>query len=348
MNELVYSELDSKRFGLVIYRAIMSEIDAQAILKQIIDHNVDTAIIRIPTEQLLQMHKLDRTAMPMIITDTLAYYEIDLSKYQKQSPINSDLDFVVAGFDHHDQVNSIVRETFSNYTNHYRMNPFFDNEAVTEGYQDWMRWYSEGNPDKICWLIKRGDDVVGFAAFNFETDTKAKSDLKAKGILYGVKQSERKNGIFQDLMIYAMNYAKDRGKITLECATQIENLAVQRSWSKLGFALKRTENTIHINSLLSKSVFVNFTVPFMITGEDFNPNKISNRHILKQLNWHFDFKQNIVTQNHRFVNILKMEREVEYFLNFSFPTATKGLLRVTDKEDRTYVLVYFDLKHFVA
>ena len=343
MTNLKYHKVDSQRFGLVIYRARVEEIEATPLLNEILENNVDTAIIRIPTVRLPQLHRLEKTAMPFIVADTLAYYTKDITTAKKQDIKNKDLTFIRAGQEEHEALNYIVKETFGTYVNHYRINPFFDNNSVTEGYQDWVRSYAEDSDERICWLVNRGEDTIGFATFNFQ------SEGKAKGILYGVLPSERGNGIFKDIMSYAENYSLERGGIeTVQTTTQIENIAVQKVWTSSGYVLDHTSNTIHIDALLTKSVFDNFTVPVTIHGHDSDTPKVSNRHILKQINWQFDFKQNIVTKNHRFVNIEAMHVDIEYELHFSFPTGSKGLLRVTDKEGKTYMLVYFDLRHFVA
>jgi ribosomal protein S18 acetylase RimI-like enzyme len=342
MKPLEYSKPDSERFGLVIYRTKTEEIDANELLSQIIQHNVDTAIVRIPTEQLSQIHKLEKMAMPFMITDTLAYYDKDLSSYQPETLDNKDLEFILATPEHHELLNYIVRATFGTYVNHYRMNPFFHNENVTEGYQDWVRSYAENNPERICWLVKRHGEVVGFGTFNYQFEG------RVEGILYGVLPHLRRAGIFKDIMRYAKNHSKSKGYEMIRCTTQIENRAVQRLWTDSGFFLHHTENTIHINALLTKTVFDGFTIPLTISAEEANFNKVTNRQILKQLNWHFDFKQNIVTQNHRFVNIKPLKMGDDYFLKFSFPAGNVGLLRVIDHTGETYMLVYFDLKHFVS
>ncbi|UZR94932.1 GNAT family N-acetyltransferase [Chondrinema litorale] len=343
MSILKYHKIDSQRFGLVIYRARLEEIDATSLLNQILENNVDTAIIRIPTVNLSQLNRLEKTAMPFIVADTLAYYTKDLTNKKPRELQHKELTLKRAGQADHEALNAIVKETFGSYVNHYRINPFFDNQSVTEGYQDWVRSYAEDNDERICWLVKRGEEVIGFATFNFQ------SEGKCKGILYGVLPSERGKGVFRDIMRYAENYAMEREGVTsMQTTTQIENIAVQKLWTSEDYTLSNTSNTIHIDALLTKSVFDNFTVPVTIHGHDSDTPKVSNRHVLKQINWQFDFKQNIITRNHRFVNIEYMHVDVEYQLHFSFPTGSKGLLRVTDKEGKTYMLVYFDLRHFVA
>lgn len=343
MSELQYHKIDSQRFGLIIYRAYLEEIDAQSLLNQILDHNIDVAILRMPTIKLSQLQRLEKMAMPFIVADTLAFYQKDLTSIPYQELLNNDLEFVMAGPEEHPELDQVVRDTFGNYVNHYRINPFFDNQNVTDGYLDWMRSYAENDPQRICWLVRHEGETIGFATFNLQTEG------QIKGILYGVRPQYRRKKIFTDIMRYAQNYAKERGEIFLmETTTQIENIAVQKIWAAEGFSLAYTQNTIHIDALLTKSVFDTFSVPVTIHGQDSDTPKVSNRHILKQINWQFDFKQNIVTKNHKFVNIEPMHVDVEYQLHFSFPTGSKGLLRVTDHDGKTYMLVYFDLRHFVA
>jgi RimJ/RimL family protein N-acetyltransferase len=340
---IYYSKNDSQRFGLNIHRAaILDDIDAPKILSYVLEHNVDTAIIRIPSVKLASLNTLERTGMPYIIADTLAYYHLDLT--QELKPLkNQDLEFELAGHAHHEVINKIVRATFGAYVNHYRVNPFFDNEQVTEGYQDWMRNYAEGDPDRVLWLVKKEGKYIGFCTFNFQREG------KVKGILYGVLPEYRREGIFRDMIRYAQHYAKnERGCTYMRVTSQIENVNAQRCWTSDGFSLHHTVNTVHINAALTKSIFEPFTVDITLDDEEKSSPKVANRHILKYINWEFDRKQNIVTRNHRFVNLVPLEFGKQYQLKFSYPMGSRGLLRVIDHAGCTCMLVYFDLKHFVA
>ncbi len=344
MNQLIYSEKDSKRFGLVIYRMQADEINASEILEQIIEHNMDTAIIRLPTIKIAQTSQLIRMAIPFLITDTLAYYQLDLQKATPAQIKNKDLSFSIAGLKDQQVLNHLAASIFGQYINHYRNNPMFDNESVNEGYKDWVKSYAEKQEDRVCWLIRRAEKVIGFGTFNFESQ----KQRIVKGILYGVKKEERRKGVFKDLMSHTISYSKDKGLKKMQTIAQIENIYAQRVWTNMGFELVRSANTIHVNAALSKSVFERFTVSHIIEQKDAEAMKVTNRHILRQINFHFDIKQNMVTQNHKFVNIRPLKVDKEYLLNFSFPSANKGLLRVTDEERKNYMLVYFYLKHFVA
>lgn len=343
-NILYNSSKDSKRFGLNIHRqAFLEDVDATKLMTYILENDVDTAIIRIPSIKLSSLNTLERTGMPYFIADTLAYYHYDLMTNPLKELGNQDLEFEKASFEHHEIINKLVRATFGDYVNHYRVSPFFDNEHVTEGYQDWMRSYAEDHPERICWLIKKGGQYVAFATFNFQRTG------KVKGILYGVLPEYRKQGIFRDIIRHAQRYAKEERECTfMRVTTQIENVKAQHCWTNEGFVLHHTVNTVHINAMLTKSIFEPFTVDIKLDDEEKSSPKVANRHILKRLNWEFDHKQNIITRNHRFVNLIPLEFGSEYQLRFSYPLGSKGLLRVTDQQGQTCMLVYFDMKHFIA
>jgi GNAT superfamily N-acetyltransferase len=345
MLELSYAKNDSLRFGLNIHRTpgSVDGVDATALLDYILENNVDTAIIRIPSVKLATLNALDRTGMPYVVADTLAYYDYDLASHPDKPLTNSDLTFHLAGPEDHELLDQLVRTTFGSYVNHYRINPYLENEQVTEGYQEWMRSYAEGNPNRICWIMRKAGEVVGFSTFNFQIEE------RVEGILYGVLPEFRRFGIFRDTIRYAQRYAKhERGCTLMRVTSQIENIYPQRVWTREGFELNHTVNTVHINAMLTKSIFEAFTVTQVMSDEEKVSPKVSNRHLLKRINWEFDYKQNIVTRNHRFVNLAALTFGEEYTFKYSYPAGSKGLLRVIDSHGKTVVLVYFELKHVIA
>lgn len=336
MRNFHYAQKDSERFGLIIFRAKEDGIDGSKMMRQILDNNVDTAIIRIKTELLSEIHHLDKTAMPFQITDTLAYYNFDLNTYRKQALINRNLTFAEAKKDDWPKLEEVVKATFNQYVNHYRMNPFMDNDAVTEGYKDWVRRYIDVK-DKKCWVVKDNEKLVAFGTFHLGNKEHIKS------ILCGVLPEYRNRGIFHDLLTCAKNFGKEQGKAKVKTICQIENIAVQRILTQQGFELHHTENTIHINSMLTKSVFSPIETLFQLADRDSFEHSL-NQIILKEINQQFDKKQNIKTINHRFVNIEPLKSYTTYTMLFTFPLGNKVLLRVFDKDRNTYMLVYFDLK----
>jgi ribosomal protein S18 acetylase RimI-like enzyme len=341
--KLQYALEDSERFGLKIFRSMNYELNVPGILEQIMTEDVDVAIIRIPSTALSQIHTLEKTGMPYIIADTLATYEFDLATYEPLEMANNNIALSLATAEDHSELNFLVKETFGSYSNHYRMNPFFDNESVNEGYKDWMRSYAGENEEKICWIVRRKGEPIAFAAYKYI------GTAGFEGVLYGVLPRYRKRGIFRDLMINALNHAKEKDLEYMRVITQIENVAVQRIWTKLGFGLHHHDSTIHVNAMLSKTVFDSFDVPLVFKNEDFDPLKEANRCLLAKINWNFDIKRNMKTSNHQFVNFRPIEPALEYNMKFSFPNGRQGLLRLADKASgKIYALIYFDISHFIS
>ena len=338
---LEHSPIDSHRFGLEIYRMHANILDGERIRDQIIKNQVDTAIIRIPSKNLYSIDSLIKISMPFMVADTLIQYNLDLKEHQPKALSNEKLNFIWALPEHHTELNKMVAESFGTHSNHYRNNPIFNNKLVLIGYQDWINSYAVGDSKKHCFIVDLEGEYIGFATFKFE------NNKHVKGVLYGVNTHYRRHHIFTDIMRYIIGYAKEKGYEKIQVLSQIENTITQKVWLSEGFLPFGAINTIHVNAMLSKTVLEKVTIPFKIKKDELKTAKVTNRFILKSINKQFDVEQNIITSDHRFVNIKPLQPDKDYILNFSFPTASMGLLQITDKEKETLVIVYFYLKHFL-
>lgn len=79
---LDFSEIESKRFGLKIYRGSIENIEPAEIIDFTLKEGVDVTIFRIPCEKHDCLEKLDRTGLPYMIADVLVYYQMDLNNYR--------------------------------------------------------------------------------------------------------------------------------------------------------------------------------------------------------------------------------------------------------------------------
>ena len=183
MKDLNYSEVEARRFKMNIYRGIIPELDVKQLNKEILENNIDIAILRIPSEKKIQISRLDKLPFPYFQADTLLYYYVDFEKYTPQKLRNDDLKFVVFNKKDYDTLNKLVEEIFSGYTNHYFSNPSIDKSEITEGYKEWVRGYSVED-GKIGWLVQKNGENIGFATCNTGLD-----DSVAEGVLYGVLPS---------------------------------------------------------------------------------------------------------------------------------------------------------------
>lgn len=271
-----FSITESKRFEKRIFRGLINYIDENIILFKILAENIDILILRIPSEKIDQISKLEKIKIPYIVADTLVYYYLDLINYTPNNLKNKDLIFIKCKPENQNTLNHLVECIFANYQNHYTSNPYLNSKSILEGYKEWASNYIDSiNNGKICFLVKNKGDFIGFATCSYSDQTK-----EGEGVLYGVKRSVSGKGIYGDIIRYTQRYFKAIGCKTMKVSTQIQNFAVQKVWTREGFVLKKAFNTIHINSLLNCSVIPKKEFQIKILKEDI----LSFRKISETLN----------------------------------------------------------------
>jgi len=278
MGSITLSTKETNRFKMNIYRGVVDRIDLKELKDVIINNKADIVILRVPTENAADQDKLERLGFNFICADTLIYYTMDLEQ-SKISPLrNNDIQFHVASSHDFETIDFMIREIFADYTNHYNSNHYIDKEHITEGYQEWVKDFiskSEGD-GRISWIVKNGDVPVAFATCSYEEEKRV-----CEGVLYGVVPEHGGRGIYTDLIRYTKNYFKEKGYKDMKVSTQVQNVAVQKVWTREGYGIEKSYNTFHINSLLDFSVIEPVERSFTITeaevqkyGEatgDFNP-----------------------------------------------------------------------------
>ncbi|MEJ2252142.1 MAG: GNAT family N-acetyltransferase [Candidatus Lokiarchaeota archaeon] len=256
-NDIIkFSKIESKRFNKRIFRGLIDYLDENILLSKLLSENIDILILRIPSEKIYQISNLEKLKIPFIVADTLVYYYLDLNIYTPNNLKNNDLIFIKGKPENEKIINHLVEKIFSNYQNHYTSNPFLNTKSILNGYKEWARSYIDPiNKEKICFLVKRDGNFIGFATCSYNERTK-----EGEGVLYGVVDSASGQGIYGDLIRYTQKYLKNIGCNVMKVSTQVQNFAVQKVWAREGFIMKKAYNTIHINSLFDCS---------MIPKEDF-------------------------------------------------------------------------------
>lgn len=259
-----YSEVESKRFGMNVFRQVDSDPDYDRIAKDILKNKVDLLILRIPSNKQNQLYKIERKGFPYLVADSLVYYKALLSDIEVRKIKNNEIEYIVAEQSHRNTLCQLVLEIFNDYTNHYFSNPYIQKQSIIEGYQEWaMNNITYNNPNTITFLIKRDNHFIGFACCSFNLEKK-----ECEGILYGVINKESGKGLYSDLIKYTQNYFKKLGYLTMKVSTQIHNITVQKVWTKEGFFLTETFITVHVNSFLNISKIPKVTRDIIISEEE--------------------------------------------------------------------------------
>lgn len=235
---LHYSPLDSTRFRRRIYRASLNKLDAPALSAALQNERVDTLILRIPADEAWRAADLYGVGLRPIFADTQVDYEIALTG--EYAPYGGPAaEFVEVTNADSGTLRTIANEVFRGYVSHYRANPLFAAEAVTEGYADWAARHvsSQATP---TWFVKLHGNIVGFACCAVEHD-------RVRGVLNGILPESRGMGCYSAMFHGMIARFRTAGLRRFAIKTQVHNVAVQRVWAAAGLRLRFAENTIHLN-----------------------------------------------------------------------------------------------------
>lgn len=261
MKRIKFSPVESRRFGLKVYRGDIDDINPTKIIALILKENIDVTIFRIPSEKQDSIFLLKKTGLPHIVADTLVYYTVDLNSWESREQRNIELKFVEFHSDHLETMDRMISEIFASYKNHYLSNPLLKVD-IAEAYKEWTRAYTTDEyKGKYGWLVKKGDRFIGFAICRVEGD---EIDI----VLNGVVPSEAGQGVFSDLVRFIQRFFKNKGYSKMKSSTQITNRAVQKVWSREGFFFDKSFITVHINSLMNLSRVDKKKFDMTVTKED--------------------------------------------------------------------------------
>lgn len=244
--ELHYSPLESARFGLRIFRGSADTLDHTALLAELREKKIDTAILRLPAKAIGDLVGLDRLGLTPIVADTLVHYARDLGGYQPRPVRNPTLELRRAGPADRALLDGMVRRIFDDYPNHYRANPLFSRQAILDGYAEWACQHID-TAATITWLVVVNGEPAGFSCCRIDN-----AAARAHGVLNGILPDASGRGYYRDMLRQMLAYFAGRQIKNFAISTQVHQLAVQRVWSDEGLRLCNAENTIHINALLGK------------------------------------------------------------------------------------------------
>lgn len=240
---LNYSDVESKRFGMRIYRGQYADFNEQEIERIVNEGNFDIIIVRYPTSTIYEHYRLvDFKNCKTIHADSLVYYSASLQEIDIK-PLRNDILFEVIAPDDSEQLDDIIETIFSGYQNHYYANPCLSRPSIIEGYMEWAKSYIREESGRIAWFAKdrfSGKTIAFATCYN---DAKGNS---CEGILYGVMPECSGKGVYADLIRFTQSYYKGLGVETMMVSTQLQNVKVQRVWQSHGFKLLKSFETYHI------------------------------------------------------------------------------------------------------
>jgi hypothetical protein len=240
---LQYSEIESKRFNLRVFRGSPVNSNIDEILHIIEKEQVDVAIMRLPTKEQHMLAQLSTLPFQVIVADTVLTWSCDM-RISPPSPLRSSRLVVRrATADDRPVLQEMVELVFKNHPTHYRSNLLFDSQLVQAGYEEWAFSYLYATEaEKACFLFYIDDKAVAFS-------TIALHEKAGEGVLFGARPDAATPGLYGDMVRHAMQYMLDHGRRWATGTTQVQNHGVLRLWVREGFLPSESHYTIHINTL---------------------------------------------------------------------------------------------------
>jgi ribosomal protein S18 acetylase RimI-like enzyme len=227
------SELDSRRFGKRIYRALIEEPLEVASLEALASREaVDLFIVRCPGDFLPTVHALERAGHELM--DTLVYYGASTAAFAAAAMAPWVRE---ATKDDAPALQRIALDAFTDYGGHYHADERLDPSLATLGYVEWCL-SSVDNPRFTVWVAEQDARIAGFLAVRHDV---AQSEIT----LNGVAREFQRRGVYDALFKTCGRSLSDRGVPQIEVSTQITNIAPQKVWARAGLTIRRAYYTFH-------------------------------------------------------------------------------------------------------
>jgi GNAT superfamily N-acetyltransferase len=136
-------------------------------------------------------------------------------------------------------VRMIVEDAFQAYGSHYLANPDLAADGALAGYVEWAERTMQDRPGDVL-LMRVDGQPVGVATLICDRDM---NDLEIE--LAGLVRAVQGKGLYSRLLRECARQAEARGSRRLLISTQVQNIRVQRLWSRAGMVPFASFDTIH-------------------------------------------------------------------------------------------------------
>lgn len=131
---------------------------------------------------------------------------------------------------------SLTEQTFTGYIGRFHQDPFFDAQKATQMYVRWLENSLDGLADEIL-VAQVGRRIAGFLTLELEhAQNKVVATRFGEGVLAGVAPWSRGKGVYTSLLAGCLPWFAEHCDIGI-VATQVDNVAVQNAWARLGYRL---------------------------------------------------------------------------------------------------------------
>jgi ribosomal protein S18 acetylase RimI-like enzyme len=230
------STLDTDHFGVVTARADgVSASELPSVQRFCAANEVELLIARCTVGDTAAANAM--IANDFLLMDTLVYYGRDLVAFPSNELVTEPAEQISSS--DLDQVASIARECFQNYSGHYHADLRLNRQACTEVYVSWARTLCEADtPDVFVLVSGPPGRRTGFSAFRLAAD-------RGELVLGAVLPVARGQDLYRQLTVLGMRRLQAMGARRFITSTQLSNWAAQASWVRAGLRPTHAYYTFH-------------------------------------------------------------------------------------------------------
>jgi ribosomal protein S18 acetylase RimI-like enzyme len=232
------SAIDHERFGIVTARDphVTAESLGPALAFCRANH-VKMFIARCKTEDLVVAQGLEQAGGRLM--DTLVYFVRPLDRGIPDEGTLAVVRPLREG--EADEVRRVATESFRGYFGHYHADHRLDRAKCDEAYASWAyRSCLDREVASQVLVAENEGRIAGFLTLLH------RGPEEQEIILNGVEPRAQRHGIYRALVLAALRHARADGARQVSISTQITNLAVQKTWTRLGFEPARSYYTFHL------------------------------------------------------------------------------------------------------
>jgi GNAT superfamily N-acetyltransferase len=232
------SAIDRERFGVVTARdGHFTAASLDGTLRFCRENAVRMLVARCAAEDLPAAQAMEAAGGRLM--DTLVYYVRALDRPFPDEIPASPVRPLRAG--EAGEVRRVATAAFRGYFGHYHADPRLDRAKADEAYADWAERSCLDRLVASSVLVVEHQGLVA----GFLTLLQRGAD-EQEIILNGVDPTHQRHGLYRALVLGAMSRARDEGAKRLSVSTQLINIGVQKTWSRLGFEPSRSHYTFHL------------------------------------------------------------------------------------------------------
>lgn len=226
--------IETRRFGITAAKVMDLTASTDAVNAAAMAQQVQMLTVRVPTDDLVRVQTLEADGYRLM--DTLVYYDCNLADLD---PVDDPMIRLATPADA-DGVAEVARLSFAGYIGHYHTDPRLSDTNADAAYVEWAH-----NSIKDCgsnspaYVALDADRITGFLTVRHNCY------IEAEVVLNGIHPEMQSKGIYARLLAHALGSMKYAGFERALISTQVNNIPVQKVWSRLGLRMARSYYTFH-------------------------------------------------------------------------------------------------------